>query len=139
MDAQVLRDHYARRGFSAEAAEIYATSCVYMTVLRNDTAPGIVDYRLADWSVVSNGPSQPPISYETWAKRLSAFSPVRSAMIAMRWAQFPPEQSYEPGGDWNQGMLTTGLEPEATFDLVARWKVEEKHYEGILKNVQCAR
>jgi hypothetical protein len=140
---QILPDQarafYINRGFSAEAAEIYATACVYMTVLRNDTAPGIVSFRLADWSVVSGRESNPPVSYETWVERLGVFSPTKPAMIALRWAQFPPEQSYEPGGDWNQGMLTTGLEPGATFDLVARWTVGDNNYEGVLKNVQCAR
>ena len=140
---QILPDQarafYINRGFSAEAAEIYATSCVYMTVLRNDTAPGVVSFRTADWSVVVDGKPRSLISIETWLERLKAFEPEKPAMIAFRWAQFPPEQEYEPGGDWNQGMLTTGLPPGARFDLVARWSVDGKSYEGVLKDVECAK
>lgn len=140
---QILPDQarafYINRGFAAEATEIYATSCIYMTVLRNDAAPGVVNFRQADWSVVTGGKSQPPVSLETWLERLAVFKPSKPALIAFRWAQFPPEQSYEPGGDWNQGMLTTGLEPGATYDLVARWSVDDNEFEGVLKNVQCAR
>jgi len=59
------------------------------------------------------------------------------ARIAFRWAQFPPEQEYEPG-EWNQGMLATGLPPGSRFDLVARWRVGDKTHEGVLSDVRCA-
>jgi hypothetical protein len=58
------------------------------------------------------------------------------ARIAFRWAQFPPEQEYEPG-EWNQGMLAMGLPPGSRFDLVARWRVGDKTYEGVLTDVRC--
>ena len=76
---QILPDQarafYINRGFTAEAAEIYATSCVYMTVLRNDTAPGVVSFRLADWSVVTGDKRQPPVSF-TYRTRASGAEPV---------------------------------------------------------------
>ncbi|MEW8037258.1 MAG: hypothetical protein AB2707_01510 [Candidatus Thiodiazotropha sp.] len=139
---QILPDQarafYLNRGLPAEATEAYATACVYMIVLRNDSAPGVVHFRQADWSVVSGGASRPPLSLETWFERFEAYGLSKSAAIAFRWAQFPAEQDYQPGGDWNQGMLTTGLPAGAEFDLVARWDVAGRNYEGVLKNVRCA-
>ncbi len=139
---QILPDQarafYVNRGFPLDATESYARSCVFMTVLRNDTAPGVVHFRLADWSVVTAGRSQPLISLAEWQERLEAHHLDQSALIAFRWAQFPPEQEYQPGGDWNQGMLTTGLTANTRFDLVARWDVAGKPYAGVLQNVRCA-
>ncbi|PVV17598.1 MAG: hypothetical protein B6D74_17910 [gamma proteobacterium symbiont of Ctena orbiculata] len=133
-----VRAFYLNRGLPAEATEVYATACVYMTVLRNDSAPGVVHFRQADWSVVSGGASRPPLSLEVWFERFEVYELSKSATIAFRWAQFPAEHDYQPGGDWNQGMLTTGLPAGAEFDLVVRWDVAGRSYEGVLKNVQCA-
>ena len=140
---QILPDQarafYINRGFPAAATERYATSCVFMAVLRNDAAPGVVKFRLDDWDVLVSGERRALISLDAWLESLQAYDLDRAALIAFRWAQFPPEQEYEPGGDWNQGMLTTGLAPDARFDLLARWVVAGKHYEGVLRNVRCAR
>jgi len=139
---QILPDQarafYINRGFAAEAVEDYATSCVYMTVLRNDSAPSSVHFRLAGWSVASDDDTHPPLSVERWLERLATFQPSKSALLAFRWAQFPPEQTYQPGGDWNQGMLTMGLAPGVRFDLIARWDVAREPLEGVVKDVRCA-
>ena len=49
---QILPDQarafYLNRGFPPQAAERYATACVYMTVLRNDAVPGELSFRLAE-------------------------------------------------------------------------------------------
>lgn len=139
---QILPDQarafYVNRGFPLEATEAYANSCVFMTVLRNDSAPGTVHFKLVNWSVVTIDKAHPPVSVDEWLKRLKIYNLDQPALLAFRWAQFPPEQEYQPGGDWNQGMLTTGLPAGARFDLVARWDVSGKSYEGVLKNVVCA-
>ncbi len=138
---QILPDQarafYINRGFPAETVERYARSCVYMTVLRNDAAPGEVVFRLADWRVVSEGQARPPIRIEEWMAYWDGLGLPEPARIAFRWAQFPPEQEYAPG-EWNQGMLTTGLPPGGRFDLIARWSVAGKQYEGKLEDVHCA-
>ncbi len=140
---QILPDQarafYLNRGLPAAAAEDYATACVYMTVLRNDSAPGVVRFAIADWEVVSGEDRRPPLGLAAWLVRLAPHALDEAALIAFRWAQFPPEQAYQPGGDWNQGMLTTGLPPGARFDLVARWTVNGRDYEGVIDDVRCAR
>lgn len=139
---QILPDQarafYLNRGFPPEAAERYATACVYMTVLRNDAAPGELSFHLADWTVHSEGQARAPISVEEWASLWRARGLTEAAQIAFRWAQFPPQQEYAVG-EWNQGMLTTGLPPGSRFDLIARWTVAGRTYEGRLENVVCAR
>ncbi|MCU7842941.1 MAG: hypothetical protein KZQ93_03785 [Candidatus Thiodiazotropha sp. (ex Monitilora ramsayi)] len=141
--AQILPDQarafYGNRGLPTAATEAYAKACVFMTVLRNDSAPGAVHFRQADWSVVTASGEQPPIVAAEWLKRFESDQLTQSARIAFRWAQFPPEQTYQPGGDWNQGMLTAGLPPGSKFDLIARWDIDGKPFEGRLKDVQCAK
>jgi hypothetical protein len=139
---QILPDQarafYLSRGFAAEDAELYATACVFMTVLRNDAAPGALDFRLADWQVrVRGGERRAVRPVEDWLALWQQRGVPQPARIAFRWAQFPPEQEYERG-EWNQGMLAVGLPPGERFDLAARWQVAGKTYEGALTDVRCA-
>ena len=87
----------------------------------------------------SSGGQAAPLSLEYWGERLAPFDLPASAKLAFRWAQFPPEQSYRPGGDWNQGMLTTGLAGGQAFDLVALWDVGGETFQARLSEVRCAR
>jgi hypothetical protein len=139
---QILPDQarafYLSRGFDASSADLYATACVYMTVLRNDAAAGEVAYRLADWRLVSAGRETGLRPVDDWLalwRERGLGEPLR---IAFRWAQFPPEQEYARG-EWNQGMLAVGLPARARFDLVARWTGAGIPYETRLENVHCAR
>ena len=134
-----LRAFYVNRGFESEVIEPYARSCVYMTVLRNDAAAGVVRFRLSDWRINTRIGERTLVSTETWLEQLQSARPGNAALVAFRWAQFPPEHAYQPGGDWNQGMLSIGLDAGAEFDLIARWEVDGKQYEGELTNVRCAR
>lgn len=140
---QILPDQarafYVNRGFPLEVTERYATSCVFMTVLRNDTAPGVVHFKQENWLVVTGSQSQPPLSLDSWMKIWQEYDLEKPALLAFRWAQFPAEHWYEPTGDWNQGMLTTGLPAGSKFKLIAHWDVDHKEYEGVLTDVQCAK
>ena len=140
---QILPDQarafYVNRGFTLEEIEEFANSCIYMTVIRNDSAPAKIDFRLDEWLIESEGQQSMPIPVAEWLEKLKGMEIKKSALIAFRWAQFPPEQEYEPGGDWNQGMLTTGLPPEAVFNITARWNMNNNQYEGTLNDVRCAK
>lgn len=129
---------YVNRGFTLNQIEPYTSSCVYMAVLRNDEAPGTIHYISNTWRVLIDGKPHPLVSVDKWVQRLKANNIKKSALVAFRWAQFPPEQEYEPGGDWNQGMLSVGLPPASRFDIVARWDINGKAYESKLQGVQCA-
>ncbi|RMG34431.1 MAG: hypothetical protein D6720_09475 [Gammaproteobacteria bacterium] len=138
-----LRAFYVNRGLTQEQIEPYATSCVFMTVLRNDSAPGPIRFRRADWRVRVEGNERPLVPTNKWLATLRRQGVGQSGLIAFRWAQFPAEQTYRPGGDWNQGMLSVGLAPGQSFDLVASWRVEGAPVGGdrrklVLKGVRCA-
>ena len=130
---------YVNRGFSLKQIEPYSTSCIYMTVLRNDNAPGSIHFISNNWSVLIDGKSHPLVSVDEWVQRLTTKSTKKSSLVAFRWAQFPPEQEYEPGGDWNQGMFSVGLAAASQFDVIALWDIEGKKYEAKLQGVECAK
>ncbi|MBE9525531.1 MAG: hypothetical protein IME94_01025 [Proteobacteria bacterium] len=130
---------YVNRGFTLKQIEPYSSSCVYMTVLRNDNAPGTIHFISNNWSVSVDGQSHPLVSVNEWVQLLTTNSTKKSSLVAFRWAQFPPEQEYEPGGDWNQGMFSIGLDESAQFDIIAQWDIEGKKYEAKLQGVQCAK
>jgi hypothetical protein len=132
-----VRAFYVNRGFDLADATVFAGACVFMTVLRNDAAPGELSFRLADWQVQQGGTARglPPL--DDWLVQWQARGVTEAARIAFRWAQFPPEQTYAPG-EWNQGMLATGLPPGSRFELIARWTAAGKSYEGRLDDVQCS-
>ncbi len=88
---------------------------------------------------MTSGGDRPPLSTEDWMNQLGEHESGNAAMLAFRWAQFPAGQAYQPGGDWNQGMLSVGLAPGATFDLNTSWHVDGQQFTGVLNNVRCAR
>lgn len=134
-----LRAFYVNRGFTLEQAESFATSCVYMTVMRNDKAAGTIHFIKKNWSVIANQKPHTLVSVDRWMQMLKKEKVKKSALLAFQFAQFPPEQEFEPGGDWNQGMLSIGLSPGSFFDLIVRWDIDGKSYETPLEKVQCAK
>jgi len=136
---QQAQAFYVNRGFTLEQIEPYTSSCVYMAVLRNDNAPGTIHFISNNWSVLTDGKSHSLVSVDNWVQQLTTSTTKKSALVAFRWAQFPPEQEYEPGGDWNQGMLSIGLASGSQFDIVARWDIDGKAYNAKLRGVRCAR
>lgn len=140
---QILPDQarafYVNRGFSLQQIEPFASSCVYMTVLRNDNAPGNIHFISNNWSILVNGKAHKLKPVSRWVKQLASSGAKKSAVIAFRWAQFPPEQEYKPGGDWNQGMLSIGLPAGSKFDVIAKWDIAKKEYQAKLTGVECAK
>lgn len=136
---QQAQAFYVNRGFTLKQIESYTSSCVFMAVLRNDNAPGTIHFVRKNWSVLVDGKSHHLLSVDDWLQRLTETNIKKSALIAFRWAQFPSEQKYEPGGDWNQGMLSVGLPPGSVFNLIARWDIDGKPYETKLQEVYCAK
>ncbi len=131
------RTFYVNRGFTLDQIEPYAASCVFMTVLRNDRAPGVIHFKRSDWRISVEGKERPLKPASAWLSGFAAAGVGKPARIAFQWAQFPVEQEYEPGGDWNQGMLSVGLPAGNVFDIRARWGIDGRTYEQVLKGVRC--
>ncbi len=139
---QILPDQlnafYVNRGFTLDQIAPFTSSCVFMTVLRNDAAPGVIHFVRSNWQVIVNGK---PHRFKTVAEWLDFYREkkiAKPALLAFQWAQFPPEQEYQPGGDWNQGMLAVGLGAGQSFDITAHWDVNGQAESATLKGVECA-
>lgn len=130
---------YVSRGFTPQEIEPYTSSCLFLTVLRNDNVSGTLDFKRENLKVTRGGKSHSLLLVEEWMQRLKDAKSKKSAIIAFRWAQFPIEQVFEPGGDWNQGMLSIGLPPESRFDLVISWDIDAKPLKIKLEGVECAK
>ncbi len=129
---------YVNRGFSIEQIEDFAHACVFMTVLRNHRSEGTIHFNRQRWQVTSNGQSVNIISTDQWLKRLNEQPVSGSSLLAFKWAQFPSEQEYEPGGDWNQGMQAIGLPPGSEFNIRVIWDIDKRDYFNQLNGVHCA-
>ncbi len=140
---QILPDQslgfYVSRGFSPAQIEAYSSSCVFMTVLRNDSAPGGLHFKRENLKVTQGGKPHPLVSVEEWMKRLKDIKSKQSAVIAFRWSQFPVDQVFETGGDWNQGMISVGLPADSRFDALVNWDIDGQSYEIKLEGVECAK
>lgn len=132
-----VKAFYVNRGFTLKQIDDYASSCVYMTVLRNENAPGTIHFITDKWTVIVDGKPHSPVSVNQWIKSFRTENINKAALIAFRWGQFPPEQSYEPGGDWNQGMFSIGLSARQDFDITVRWGIDGQPYQATLKGVHC--
>lgn len=124
------------RGMDKQSVEEFAHACVYMTVVRNEGKLPI-EHSLAYWHYVPEG-GQPRLmqTKHDWLALWQPRSFSRPVKLAFEWSQFPVEQTFAPG-DWNQGMTTFELPAGSRFDVLYRWKQNDKLHEGKLQNVQC--
>lgn len=143
MMRQILPDQlmgfYLSRGFEKSQIKSYTESCVFMAVVRNDTVANGLHFKRENIRVTSNNQSHHLTSVDDWKKQLKEVDSKQSAMIAFRWAQFPIDQVFEPGGDWNQGMISVGLKPEQRFNINLSWNANNKIHEIQLEDVECAK
>lgn len=124
------------RGMDAKSASEFASTCVFMSVLRNDSKKPI-KYRLAEWRYVpQQGKPQLMLTKHDWLARWQPRNFSKPVKTAFEWSQFPVEQTFSPG-DWNQGMTTYEIPPGSRFDVTYRWWQGGKLFEGTLRNVEC--
>jgi hypothetical protein len=124
------------RGLDEKSVNEFARTCVYMSVLRNDSKQPI-KYCLAEWRYVpAGGEPQLMLTKHDWLARWQPRKFTKPVKLAFEWSQLPVEQTFAPG-DWNQGMTTFELPPGSRFDVLYRWWQNGKLYEGVLQNVQC--
>ncbi len=132
------RSFYLARGFSAEAADRYATACVFQTIVTNGSQNHELSIDLKDWKVRANGTTRPLTLTEQWLDRWKTSGVSKTARIAFQWSQFPTVQHHAPG-DWFQGMIATEVPPTSEFDLVIHWREDGKPRTATVRNLQCAR
>jgi hypothetical protein len=124
------------RGLDENSVEEFARTCVFMSVVRNDSKQPI-NYCLAEWRYAPKGKSaQLMLTKHDWLARWEPRKLAKPARLAFEWSQLPVEQTFAPG-DWNQGMTTFELPSGSSFDVHYRWWQAGNIHEGILQNVQC--
>ena len=139
---QQTRSFFQARGFNKVIAKEIATQCVFQTIIRNtqtDNSEDAITVSLQDWQLIPNEKTteQSIKLKETWDAEWKKAEISTAARIAFRWATFPTEQTFEPSGDFNWGMITFGLKPDTSFDLQLFWKQGKKSHSTWVKNLQC--
>ncbi len=150
---QQTRSFFQGRGFSSKVADDIALSCVFQTIGRNTEADNKTDsvtVDLSEWRLVlvdvkgnksenenENAIEKPIKLKEDWAEQWKNSDIKPASRIAFRWATYPTVQSYDPGGDFNWGMISMGPKPEATFDLHIFWKQGEQQHDAWIRQMQC--
>lgn len=136
------RGFFLGRGFSSAIANDIATQCVLQAIGKNtsgtqDKADSI-SYDLNHWSLSVDGKNKSIKLKEQWESEWSTRTDISmAAKIAFRWATFPTQQEFEPGGDFNWGMISFGLPPGSAFDLQVVWKQNDEVQSHWIKNIQC--
>jgi len=134
------RSFFEARGFSKAITNDIATSCVFQTITRNNSKNKnqTLHISLKKWRIKTDGKIQPVKLKETWEQQWRDSQVKISSKIAFRWATFPTEQSFEPSGDYNWGMISFGLKPGSVFDLYVEWKTNDQAINNQTNNDQTS-
>lgn len=131
------RSFYIARGFPAEAADRYATACVFQTIVENGSKDKELTIDLSQWTVQAGPDSHPLTLTEQWQQRWQDQGVSQSARIAFQWSQLPTVQRHAPG-DWFQGMIATEIPPGEKFGLELHWSEDGQPHQAAFKGLECA-
>ena len=134
------RGFFQARGFSKDIANDIATACVLQTIGKNTQAPPngeTISYHLQDWVVKHRGQTRSIKLKEQWNGEWSDDGVNTASRVAFRWATFPTQQEFEPGGDFNWGMTSFDLAPQESFDLKVVWQQNGVTKSEWIKQIEC--
>jgi len=84
-----VRGFYLARGFPISAVEHINQTCVFQTILRNQSAPSTIDYNLVNWRATSSGGKIPLKLQAAWQEEWKQQNISASARTAFQWALLP--------------------------------------------------
>lgn len=134
------RAFYMARGFSRTIANDLGTQCVLQAIGKNTSAPAhgkSISYDLHDWVVRFDSNVRTIKFKEQWDAEWDQQGVSKASRLAFRWATFPTQQAFEPGGDYNWGMISFGLPPAAEFDLLVVWQQNGEPRSRWIKKIKC--
>lgn len=133
------RAFFQGRGFSSKLANDIATQCVLQTIMKNTSSEAAqsISYDLHDWKVFHNKTKKGLKLKKQWDREWTDDQVSTAARIAFRWSTFPTRQEFDPGGDFNWGMISVGLAPGSVFDLQVTWKQDKKLQSHWIKQIEC--
>ncbi len=139
---QQTRSFFQARGFSPKIADEIAIRCVFQTIIRNtetENSTDAIGISLKQWLISYKGHTkgEPIILKEAWNSQWKENEISNAARIAFRWATFPSEQTFDPGGDFNWGMISFGPKPDTLFDLQVFWKQGDRSHSTWIRDMQC--
>ncbi|MFV2055201.1 MAG: hypothetical protein ACC707_01995 [Thiohalomonadales bacterium] len=135
------RAFFAARGFAASESELIAQSCIFQTVIKNDTTSAnsaLVSYDLSQWKITQQGHATGLKTREMWAEEWRLRTVNQAARIAFEWSLLPTQQSYQQQ-DYNWGMTSFALAPGVKFNLTVLWMLDRQPQSATIKNIECAR
>ncbi len=131
-----VRGFYQARGFNAEDAESIARTCVFQTVMRNESSTRRVEIDLRKWWIEIDDRRRTIKIEQQWQQDWERRGVSPSARVAFRWALFPTVQTFARG-DWNMGMTTFALPASSQFVLHFNWRSDGQRYEYALRGLEC--
>ncbi len=134
------RGFFLARGFTALQADAIANSCLFQTVFHNISTQGqegVLRYDLRDWHVNFQGDSRSVKTREHWRDAWSGEKVSPAARLALEWALYPTQQSYQ-AGDYNWGMTTFDMSPGSLFQLDVSWHQQGKRHTFTIDRIECA-
>lgn len=134
------RAFFQARGFSVAIADNIARSCVLQTIVRNKSEGRYarpVTISLPQWRIKHDSELKPIKLKEEWDQEWPDDLVSPAARIAFRWSTFPTEQTFEPSGDYNWGMISFGLPPGEQFDLHLFWRAGDQLNNAWIPRIEC--
>ena len=131
---------FQARGFSKDIAHDIANSCVFQTIARNNfknSTDDAISISLNDWQLRVDGTIKTLKLKEFWDEQWTKDTVTMASRLAFRWATFPTQQTFEPGGDFNWGMTSFGLPPGTVFDLHIFWQQGNTQKDLWINSMQC--
>lgn len=132
------RGFFEARGFDLPSREIIATSCVFQTMVKNSGAnpEHIITADLGNWEIHSGDNTSSLLVREYWEETWKSRKTPQPARIAFNWSFLPTQIRYH-ANDYNWGMTSYGLAPGTHFDLVFKWEINGKPYQGRIEDIIC--
>jgi len=134
------RAFFLARGFSKKVADDIALACVFQGIGRNTFKAGenkSISVDLRSWQVHTGAKMRAVKQKEQWDAEWGSQAVSTASRIAYRWATFPTQQTFEPVGDYNWGMISFDLPPGTRFDVHVRWTLNGKPQQAWVRDVQC--
>ena len=129
---------YNGQGFSEQQIKPYTNTCVFTVTLKNINKNDQIHFKRTNWFALKDGKKYFIKDTAYWFEKFKNSNITMSQKIGFRFAQIPEEQTYEPNGDWNRGMLSVNIPHKSVFDFTINWDIKGKQHELTIKNISCA-
>jgi len=129
---------YSGQGFSQKQIKAYTDTCVFTVTLKNNNKDEQINFKRVNWYATYKNEKFYLKDTNYWMDIFKKENINMAQEIGFKFAQIPDEQTYEPNGDWNRGMLSINVPHTSVFDLTINWNKKGKQHELTVKKISCA-